>query len=79
MWLTITNINSEFLVVEFAWDCQARIVLEIEAFLINLHQSRSSIVVQIYTSVLKTKVKLIEYAFERLPACGLALPPSKTQ
>lgn len=34
---------------------------------INLRQSRVPIVSQIYTSVLKTKVKLIEYAFETLP------------
>lgn len=46
---------------------------------INLRQSRLSIVSQIYTSVLKTKVKLIEYAFETLPAWALSMPPSKAR
>ena len=46
---------------------------------INLLQSRLSIVSQIYTSVLKTKVKLIEYAFEMLPAWALSMPPSKAR
>lgn len=46
---------------------------------INLLQSRLSFVSQIYTSVLKTKVKLIEYAFETLPAWILSMPPSKAR
>lgn len=46
---------------------------------INLLQSRLSIVSQIYTSVLKTKVKLIEYAFETLPAWTLSMPPWKAR
>ena len=42
----------------------------LKRFFINLLQSRLSIVAQIYTSVLKTKVILIEHSFETLPACG---------
>lgn len=57
----------------------APIVLEIEVFFINLLEARLSIVSQIYTSVLKTKVKLIEYAFETLPAWALSMPPSKAR
>lgn len=47
--------------------------------LFNLLEARLSIVSQIYTSVLKTKVKLIEYAFETLPAWALSMPPSKAR
>lgn len=47
--------------------------------LFNLLEARLSIVSQIYTSVLKTKVKLIEYAFETLPAWTLSMPPSKAR
>ena len=66
----IERVTFWFIEVDVCSRLPNSIISETETFFINLCKSRLSIVVQIYTSVLKTKVKLIEYAFETLPACG---------